>query len=142
MQAIDNSNYSQVVAYFGEEIGFYFGFLGLYTTWLAGLMFVGLIFFVQQLTNNSSMQNFDLQDWAPIYSGILLIWAICMTSSWQNKEKLLSKQWNMTDFDSSDQAKTDQRSTRPQYSESKHSNVRLFISYFLCSCAYLPWGDF
>jgi len=122
----------QVVAYFGEEIGFYFQFLKWYTTMLSGLTFVSLLFFAQQLTNNDSLQNFDLVDWAPFYSGILIIWAIVLTSTWQNEEKLLQVQWNMSDFDSSEQAKTDQRSSRPQYDELKHSTVRLVFSYFIC----------
>jgi hypothetical protein len=97
-------------------------------------MMVGLIFLVQQLTNSSSgsLDTFDLENWGPIYFGILMIWAICLDGRWRNEERLLQVQWNMTDFESSQQAKTDQRSTRPQYNESRNTTVRLVISYTLC----------
>ncbi|RLN87332.1 hypothetical protein BBJ28_00008172, partial [Nothophytophthora sp. Chile5] len=83
-----------VRAYFGDEIGFYFGFLGMYTQWLIPLAAFGLLTFVLDFYS----------DWAAygrgLYSLLVTSWATAFLKFWTRQESTLRNEWGISQVDS------------------------------------------
>lgn len=86
--------YDEIRDYFGEQIGFYFYFLGHYTTWLMALGVFGFLIFVYS-------ESADPQDAITariFYCFCLSVWMILLMQSWIRKQRTKAKQWGMADL--------------------------------------------
>jgi len=75
--------YDEIRDYFGEQIGFYFYFLGHYTTWLMALGVFGFLIFVYS-------ESADPQDAITariFYCFCLSVWMILLMQSWIRKQR-------------------------------------------------------
>lgn len=89
--------------YFGEKVAFYFGFLGLYTTWLLYLVFFSLPFFAF-----ASYKN-DVDHYlVPFYGMIVCTWCTLLIEAWKRQEVSLAYKWDMLNFGTMEM-------TRPEY---------------------------
>ncbi|KAG6977176.1 hypothetical protein JG688_00000594 [Phytophthora aleatoria] len=83
-----------VRSYFGDEVGFYFGFLGMYTQWLMPLAAVGLLTFVLDF----------FPSWAAygrgLYSLLVTSWATAFLKFWKRRESTLRNEWGISASDS------------------------------------------
>ncbi|KAE9048395.1 hypothetical protein PR003_g277 [Phytophthora rubi] len=83
-----------VRSYFGDEVGFYFGFLGMYTQWLMPLAAVGLLIFVLDF----------FPSWAAygrgLYSLLVTSWATAFLKFWKRRESTLRNEWGISTSDS------------------------------------------
>lgn len=83
-----------VRSYFGDEVGFYFGFLGMYTQWLMPLAAVGLLTFVIDF----------FPSWAAygrgLYSLLVTSWATAFLKFWKRRENTLRNEWGISTSDS------------------------------------------
>ncbi|TDH64905.1 uncharacterized protein CCR75_007334 [Bremia lactucae] len=88
-----NQSLDHIRSYFGDEVGFYFGFLGMYTQWLAPLAAVGLCTFVIDFFPN----------WAAYgrgaYSLLVTSWATAFLKFWKRRESTLRNEWNISATD-------------------------------------------
>lgn len=69
-----------VRSYFGDEVGFYFGFLGMYTQWLIPLAAIGVLTFILDF----------FPSWAAygrgLYSLLVTSWATAFLKFWKRRE--------------------------------------------------------
>ncbi|KAH7479309.1 hypothetical protein KRP22_010645 [Phytophthora ramorum] len=83
-----------VRSYFGDEVGFYFGFLGMYTQWLMPLAVVGLLTLVLDF----------FPGWAAygrgLYSLLVTSWATAFLKFWKRRESTLRNEWGISATDS------------------------------------------
>ncbi|KUF75791.1 Anoctamin-10 [Phytophthora nicotianae] len=83
-----------VRSYFGDEVGFYFGFLGMYTQWLMPLAAVGVLTFVLDF----------FPSWAAygrgLYSLLVTSWATAFLKFWKRRESTLRNEWGISTSDS------------------------------------------
>ncbi|KAF4320468.1 hypothetical protein BBO99_00002619 [Phytophthora kernoviae] len=85
---------SFVRSYFGDEVGFYFGFLGMYTQWLIPLSALGLLTFVLDFYPNYAAYGRGL------YSLLVTSWATAFLKFWKRQESALRNEWRITTADS------------------------------------------
>ncbi|OWZ21833.1 Anoctamin protein [Phytophthora megakarya] len=85
---------STVRSYFGDEVGFYFGFLGMYTQWLMPLATVGLLTFVLDLFPRWAAYGRGL------YSLLVTSWATAFLKFWKRRESTLRNEWGISSSDS------------------------------------------
>jgi len=85
---------NDVRSYFGDEVGFYFAFLGMYTQWLIPLAAVGLLTFVLDF----------FPSWAAygrgLYSLLVTSWATAFLKFWKRRESTLRNEWRISAADS------------------------------------------
>jgi hypothetical protein len=97
--------------YYGEEVAFYFAWLGFYTTWLWGASALGTVAFVLYVANNANGDSDPSKSYGlwviTIYSVFLALWATLFLEFWKRKANTLSWNWGMTDFQSSELARPD-----------------------------------
>mmetsp|Transcript_16135 Transcript_16135/g.35740 ORF Transcript_16135/g.35740 Transcript_16135/m.35740 type:complete len:809 (-) Transcript_16135:1244-3670(-) len=91
----------QVKDYFGEKIGLYFKWLGLYCTWLfvAALLGFGFWFSVATNDNNPSTSS------VPYFAGIMALWSVFFLEHWKRTENNTSMKWGMTGFEKQEQVR-------------------------------------
>jgi anoctamin-10 len=76
--------------YFGDEIGFYFAFLGMYTKWLVVPTAIGVVvFLVEALTPWSAYGR-------AFYSLFITSWATAFLKFWRRRESTLRDQWDIS----------------------------------------------
>mmetsp|Transcript_17471 Transcript_17471/g.39470 ORF Transcript_17471/g.39470 Transcript_17471/m.39470 type:complete len:781 (+) Transcript_17471:214-2556(+) len=87
--------------YFGEKIGLYFKWLGLYCTWLfvAALLGFGFWFSVATNDNNPSTSS------VPYFAGIMALWSVFFLEHWKRTENNTSMKWGMTGFEKQEQVR-------------------------------------
>lgn len=87
MQPLDD-----VRAYFGDEVAFYFAFLGFYTKWLTYPGIVGIFFFVWQRyrgTDNTLLF---------IYCTWLSVWSLVFLLFWNRYESAIAFKWGVSEL--------------------------------------------
>jgi len=83
-----------VRAYFGDEIGFYFAFLGMYTQWLVVLAGLGiLVYLVEFLSDHGAYSR-------GLYSLFVTSWATAFLKFWKRRESSLRNEWGISRADS------------------------------------------
>jgi hypothetical protein len=80
--------------YFGEKIGFYFAFLGWYTSWLTTVALFGAAIAVHRYFIDNSGSSTLM----PVYAVAIQIWAVLMLRLWKQQESILSLRWGMATF--------------------------------------------
>uniref|UniRef100_M4B6R4 Anoctamin transmembrane domain-containing protein n=1 Tax=Hyaloperonospora arabidopsidis (strain Emoy2) TaxID=559515 RepID=M4B6R4_HYAAE len=83
-----------VRSYFGEEVGFYFAFLGMYTQWLMPLAAIGLLTFVLDFFPSWSVYGRGL------YSLLVTSWATAFLKFWKRRESTMRNEWGISASDS------------------------------------------
>ncbi|CAI5704710.1 unnamed protein product [Peronospora effusa] len=83
-----------VRSYFGDEVGFYFSFLGMYTQWLIPLAAVGLLTFVLDFSPGWAAYGRGL------YSLLVTSWATAFLKFWKRHESSLRNEWGISSSDS------------------------------------------
>lgn len=83
-------------AYFGDEIGFYFAFLGVYSRWLVVPAVLGVIVFLLEFFSDWSIYGRGL------YSLVITSWATAFLKSWKRQESTLRNAWGIAPTDSVD----------------------------------------
>ena len=92
--------------YFGETISFFFLWYDNYTRWLIFPSIIGILLLIMYYTNNkvpilsifSSKIKMDYYDFCLIvYCTIISFWLILFQKIWEQKEKLYSHIWGMTE---------------------------------------------
>ena len=81
--------------YLGEKIGFYFAFLGHYTTFLLPLALVGLITFLEVAFSGSLATGGFL---TPVFALVVCVWAQAMIEYWKRKQALKAMEWGMSNY--------------------------------------------
>ena len=83
----------KIRAYFGEEIGFYFGFIGVYTQWLTLPAGLGVyVYYVQHFHGFDNLTTVS-------YAGFLAVWATIFLEYWKRKEFRHAFDWDVHDFE-------------------------------------------
>ncbi|KAL7680549.1 putative anoctamin [Plasmopara halstedii] len=83
-----------VRSYFGDEVGFYFGFLGMYTQWLMPLAAMGLLTFVLDFFPSYAAYG------RGVYSLLVTSWATAFLKFWKRRENTLRNDWGISASDS------------------------------------------
>jgi hypothetical protein len=92
-----------VAEYFGEEVAFYFSWLGFYTRWLLYSAPLGLVLFI---TGHAVPQD---GGWSStVYSFFIALWAAFFLEFWKREQNSKAYSWNMVDFE-------DEERVRPEY---------------------------
>ncbi|TYZ62545.1 hypothetical protein PybrP1_009665 [[Pythium] brassicae (nom. inval.)] len=81
-------------AYFGDEIGFYFAFLGAYSRWLAAPAALGVLVFLSEFVSSWSVYG------RGVYSLVITSWATAFLKSWKRQESTLRNDWGIVAADS------------------------------------------
>ena len=84
---------NEIRAYLGEEIAFYFGFLGVYTAWLVPPAALGLLIYFHQTKHGFA--TFETL----AYSVFLAVWATLFLEHWKRREKKLGYEWGCLDIE-------------------------------------------
>jgi hypothetical protein len=84
--------------YFGEKIGLYFAWLGLYTTWLCPAAFVGAMFWINIAVTDNNPNAVSI----PYFAGFMSMWATLFLEYWKRAEKTCALRWGMIGFESSE----------------------------------------
>ncbi len=119
----------QIKDYFGEKIGLYFSWLGVYTSWLiiaavvGGFMWInvaveGSLMFAGEIFHPDSTVLFALTDnnpdavVIPYFAGFMGLWSAVFLENWKRVEKVTAVRWGMVGFEEEEQ-------NRPQFSGEK-----------------------
>ena len=84
-----------IKGHLGEKIGFYFTFLGHYTTFLLPLAAVGGVTFIEVVYSNSLGTGGFL---TPIFALLVCIWAQTLIEFWKRKQAVKVMEWGMTNY--------------------------------------------
>jgi hypothetical protein len=87
---------NSIRAYFGDEIGFYFAFLGAYSRWLVAPAALGVIVFILEFFSDWSIYGRGL------YSLVITSWATAFLKFWKRQESTLRNDWGISPADSVD----------------------------------------
>lgn len=128
-----NQNVDVAKDYFGEKIGFYFLFLGHYTSWLFPAAFVGFLCWIDVAAEDNNPNANSM----PVFAVFMALWSTFFLEYWKRKEKTYAMKWGMSGFE-------DEEIDRPQfegdlkpnpvdgrpyfYFSSFRKNVRLFVT--------------
>lgn len=85
---------NSIRAYFGDEIGFYFAFLGVYSRWLVVPAVLGVLVFLSEFVSNWSVYG------RGIYSLVITSWATAFLKFWKRQESTLRNDWGIAPADS------------------------------------------
>jgi anoctamin-10/anoctamin-7 len=83
--------------YLGEKIGFYFGWLSHYVTWLILPAIMGFLCWLDVAANDNNPNSKS----APVFAAFMAIWATLFLEAWKRKEKTYAMRWGMVGFESS-----------------------------------------
>lgn len=90
----------EIKNYFGEEIAFYFAWLGFYTLWLLFASIVGIIIFIFWLADKFGPNNGSISLWPVIiYSIFLAIWSTLFLEYWKRRNSTLAFEWGVLEFE-------------------------------------------
>lgn len=87
--------------YFGEKIGFFFLFLGHYTSWLLPAAFVGVLAWI----NVASEDNNPSAEVMPYFAALVAIWCTLLLEYWKRKEKTAAMRWGTVGCEDEEQAR-------------------------------------
>jgi len=95
---------NKIREYFGEKVGFYFGFMGYCIKWLMPVSVLGLAIFVLQ-----QLQSKSLQRWAYVgsaaWSILMPLWATLFIEFWKRKSAARAVRWRMDTLDVAEPSK-------------------------------------
>jgi len=98
---------NEIRDYYGEDIGFYFAWLGFYTEWLYVASGVGLVAFILYMSDGGS-ESTGFGIWViTAYSIFLAFWATLFLEYWKRKSAQLSFDWGSEDWEESEQPRPD-----------------------------------
>ena len=80
----------EIQSYYGWEIGFYFAWMGMLSTWLAVPGVFGLLFYFWRLYRNDKL---DEDEFLPFFGILMFLWAILFLRFWDRQEHRLAFQW-------------------------------------------------
>ncbi len=99
-----NQPVERIKNYFGEKIGLYFLWLGVYTVWLVPAAIVGFCVWLDIAATNN---NPDAPS-VPYFAGIMGLWSALFLENFKRIENTTSMKWGMTGFEEEEQL-------RPQF---------------------------
>ena len=126
-----NQPFHDIRNYFGEKIAIYYVFVGHYCYWLLIPIVIGLPLQLavwgtlvhrhindDQLddTLNSPYSN----NFSPVFSFFIALWAVCMLEFWKRKEKSVSIEWGTVGCE-------DDEPDRPTFHGDNHEHITSFI---------------
>jgi len=90
----DAREINRVRDYFGEEVGFFFHWLNLYTRWLAVPAFLGLIVSLSKL-----QPHIEVQGAAEIfYTMFIVLWSVVFLAKYTERASLKCQEWGMKNY--------------------------------------------
>lgn len=95
---ISHQPVDQIRDYFGEKVGFYFGFLGYTVKWLIPMAVIGLAIFVLQAIPNIASYRFNYVG-SVFWSIMMPIWATLFVEFWKRKSEARAVRWGMDTLD-------------------------------------------
>jgi hypothetical protein len=98
---------SSIRTYFGESIGFYFGWLEFYTIWFGYLAVIGVISFIYGIValayqRARAITIFD-NEATPVFAFLINVWSLLFLKFWKRKAHYLSFLWDMDNFEKLEQ---------------------------------------
>jgi hypothetical protein len=87
-------------AYFGEELTLYFSWLGFYNYALITPAILGVVVFVLQEQPTDGWPNV-------LYAFFMMLWTTLFLEFWKRRQNVLAFEWNMIDFEASEEARPD-----------------------------------
>lgn len=88
----------QIRDYFGEKVGFYFGYLGYSLKWLLPVAVLGLIIFLSQQIKTPAVKKWTYVG-SVIWSVIMPVWATLFVEFWKRKSQARAVRWGMDTLD-------------------------------------------
>ena len=90
-------------AYFGEQIAFYFAWLGFYTEWFQYLAIIAVLFtfygaYFKLVDGKPWLYIFD-NELTPIFGLISSVWSTLFLKFWKRRANTLSFKWDMDSYD-------------------------------------------
>lgn len=85
--------------YFGEKIGFFFLFLGHYTSWLLPAAIIGFFAWTNVAADNNNPSSATM----PFFAAFIAIWSTAMLEYWKRKEKGRAMRWGMIGYEEEQQ---------------------------------------
>eukprot|EP01038_Epipyxis_sp_PR26KG_P011021 gene11021-14802_t len=95
----------EIKDYFGEKIGLYFTWLGMYTSWLIPASIVAVLAWIYVAYEDNDPNAPDI----PYFAGFMSLWSVLFLESWKRKEKFTAMRWGTIGFEATEQE-------RPQFS--------------------------
>jgi hypothetical protein len=94
---------SEIQMYFGESIGFYFGWLEFYTKWFMYLAVIGIVAFIYGIIalffqKVKAITVFD-NEATPIFAFIISVWSLLFLKYWKRRAHHYSFVWDTDNFD-------------------------------------------
>lgn len=89
--------------YFGEKVALYFGWLGLYSTFLLYAAAPGFICFLTAIGQNRTDNALT-----PVFACFMALWGSVFLLTWKRREKQYAMEWGMVGFETAE-------TTRPAY---------------------------
>ena len=78
--------------YYGEEIAFYFAWMGVLTKWLCFPGIVGLVASLHRWYRNDTIMN---DEYTPFYGLVTFFWSVLFLKWWQRQESRLCYNWGV-----------------------------------------------
>ena len=94
-----------IAAYYGEQVAFYFAFLGFYSLWLCIPTLLGLALFLSQLSHTSLDSPL-----VPFFSLLMALWSSFFIEYWRRRQSVLAVRFGVWQLDANDE-----ETTRPEY---------------------------
>ena len=98
----------QIRDYFGEKVGFYFGFLGYSIKWMLPISVIGLAVFIVQQIRSPALLKWNYIG-SVFWSILMPIWATLFVEFWKRKSEARAVRWGMDTLDLAEPS-------RPSYS--------------------------
>lgn len=89
---------NQIRGYFGEKVGFYFGFMGYCIKWLMPISLLGLAIFVLQQVDSAPLRRWSYVGSA-VWSIIMPLWAMLFVEFWKRKSITRAVRWGTDTLD-------------------------------------------
>eukprot|EP00981_Chlorochromonas_danica_P001972 scaffold409_cov167-Ochromonas_danica.AAC.4 len=99
-----NQPIERIKDYFGEKVGMYFMWLGVYTTWLVPAAILGLCIWIDIAATDNSPSAPSV----PYFAGLIALWSALFLESFKRIEKRTAMKWGMSGFEEEEQ-------DRPQF---------------------------
>jgi hypothetical protein len=95
---------NQIREYFGEKVGFYFGFMGYCIKWLMPISVLGLAIFVIQQIDSAPLRRWSYIGSA-VWSIFMPLWAMLFVEFWKRKSITRAVRWGMDTLDVAEQSR-------------------------------------
>jgi len=128
--------------YFGERIGLYFSWMGLYTSWLVVASIAGIAAYVQVQRDGNNPNSKVM----PYFAGFMAIWGTLFLESWKRKEVRLAMEWGMDGYKTEEQDRPEFSGVKAQspvtgketkYFPAHMRTRRMFRSYGMVCCSLI-----